>query len=202
MWSQDLGNWRRLVLAASSIPGMCPSHLSLQPSLWQPQEATVAIHTYIHVGTELSVLVLISFRYYYYYYYYCYYYSLSPIQGIYNYISEANHISGVYNFAAVLYLQFTQHVLFYIYNLQFTQHVLFFPVLNMFCVFYIITFRSMCAVPRTTVSLVPWFLAFLVLSEWFLDGSIYPCYYWYHFCFYLAHYCCCCCFVNPGGRTT
>ena len=120
-------------------------------------------HTYIHVGTELSVLVLISFRYY--YYYYCYYYSLSPIQGIYNYISEANHISGVYNFAAVLYLQFTQHVLFYIYNLQFTQHVLFFPVLNMFCVFYIITFRSMCAVPRTTVSLVPSFLAFLVLSE-------------------------------------
>jgi hypothetical protein len=81
---------------------------------------------YIHVGTELFVL-LISFSYY-------YYYSISPMQVIYNYISEANHISGVYNFAAVLHLQFIQHVLF-------------FPVLNMFCAFYIITFRSMCAVP-------------------------------------------------------
>jgi len=60
------------------------------------------------------------------------------MQVIYNYIPEANHISGVCNFAAVLHLQFTQRVLFC-------------PVLNMFCAFYIITFRSICAVPSMAV---------------------------------------------------
>jgi hypothetical protein len=31
----------------------------------------------------------------------------------------------------------------------------------------------MCAVPSMAVFLLPWFLAFLVFSEWFLDSSIF-----------------------------
>jgi len=35
------------------------------------------------------------------------------IQGIYNYISEPNHVSRVYSVAAVLYLQFVLHVMLF-----------------------------------------------------------------------------------------
>jgi hypothetical protein len=35
------------------------------------------------------------------------------MQGIYNYIPETNHVSRVYSGAAVLYLHFVPHVMFF-----------------------------------------------------------------------------------------
>ena len=47
----------------------------------------------------------------------------------------------------------------------------------------------MCSAQICLFSAVPWFCALWyvvqVFSEWFWDGSSCPCYYWYHFCFYL-----------------
>ena len=46
--------------------------------------------------------------------------------------------------------------------------------------------------PMWLFSVVSWFRAFSryiaeVFFEWFWDGSGCPCYYWYHFCFYIPH---------------
>jgi hypothetical protein len=60
---------------------------------------------------------------------------------IYNYIPETNLVSRIYSFAAILYLQFTVHVML-------------FPFFNVLY-FYISTFRSMCAVPRMAFFVVP-----------------------------------------------
>jgi hypothetical protein len=55
------------------------------------------------------------------------------VRCIYNYIPETNLVSSIYSFAAILYLQFIVHVML-------------FPMSDVLY-FYIITFRSMFAVP-------------------------------------------------------
>ena len=65
------------------------------------------------------------------------------MQGIYNYVSETNHVSSVYSVAAVLCLQFVLHVMLF--------NVLYFY----FLYFYISTSCSMCAVPNVAVFLAP-----------------------------------------------
>jgi hypothetical protein len=59
------------------------------------------------------------------------------MQGIYNYITETNHVSRSYNVAAILWLQFMTHVMVfptlnvvYIYVHQYFPHVTVFPTLN------------------------------------------------------------------------
>jgi hypothetical protein len=59
--------------------------------------------------------------------------------GIYSYMPGTNHVSWVYSVVAVLQLQFMAHVF------------LMFNVLH----FYIITFRSTCAVPIVAVCCSP-----------------------------------------------
>jgi hypothetical protein len=58
--------------------------------------------------------------YYYYYYYYFYHHHhhhhhpfYHLMQAIYNNIPEPNRVSKVYSVAAVLYLQFVQHVMLF-----------------------------------------------------------------------------------------
>ena len=57
---------------------------------------------------------------------------IALMQGIYNYVPEANHVSRVYNAAALLWLQSILHVML-------------FPMLNVLHI-YISTSRSVCAV--------------------------------------------------------
>jgi len=79
-----------------------------------------------------------------YMYYYYYYYLLSStsssffitlILAIYNYVPQTHHVCTVRTAAAIL-------------QLQFMLHVMLFPMLNVLH-FYIITFRSVCAVLNT-----------------------------------------------------
>jgi hypothetical protein len=59
------------------------------------------------------------------------------MQGIYNYITEINHVSMVYNFEAILWLQYMAHVML-------------FPMISVLY-FNISTSQSICAVPSMAV---------------------------------------------------
>ena len=62
------------------------------------------------------------------------------MNGIYNYMPEANHVATVYIFVFILFLQFMLHVMLS-------------PMLNvLYC--YVNTFRSMCAVPNRALGFI------------------------------------------------
>jgi hypothetical protein len=79
------------------------------------------------------------------------------MQGVYIYIPETNHVARVYTVAAVLYLQFVQHVML-------------FRVLNMFCTFTLV-------LPKVCLQCPKWVFFFFFFS--FLI-SCFPYYYYHH----------------------
>jgi hypothetical protein len=91
---------------------------------------------------------------------------ISFMQGIYTYIPETNHVPKQYNVAAIL-------------SLLFMVPISLAPALAL--MYYISTFRSMCAVPNIAVfcsSLTSWFPG-MVLT-YFLNYYYYYYYYYYY----------------------
>jgi Na+/glutamate symporter len=88
------------------------------------------------------------------------------MQGIYNYITETNHVSRVYSVAAVLYLQSVlQVMLFHPWNM-FCTFTLALSVLCVQCPILLFFFFSYF--PDFMLS---WYVS-QVLSEWFWNGPI------------------------------
>jgi hypothetical protein len=77
--------------------------------------------------------------------------------GIYNYTPETNHVSRVQSVAAIWYLQYVVLIML-------------FHILHMFL--------------YSTDFTLSWYVA-NVFPKWPSEGSSYPYYYWYHFCFYI-----------------
>jgi hypothetical protein len=89
------------------------------------------------------------------------------MQGIYNYVSETNHVCRVCSVAAVLYLQFVPRVMLY-------------RTWNCVLFFYISTFCSICAVPNMAFfwggggSSLIFFFTSTLLRNWLTDFEMVP----------------------------
>jgi hypothetical protein len=108
---------------------------------------------------------------------------ITLMHGIYNYVSETNHVFRVCSVATILYLQFVLHVMLS-------------RPWNMFCTFTVAALsavRGMCAMPNMAVfcssliSCSPGVLLRYCLSDFEMAPDA-PIAYLYHFCFHSLHY--------------